>query len=386
MATSETARCPCCRSDEVRLSAVRRRFWLRVFDEDRTYEYAICRLCGHLWATNALSQADLDRYYAAYDMFRRESVDDIERQVFADVAAQIQRHRSIASAHVLEIGCDTGQFLDHLATHHKAHTYFDEHSERAVAIIEAKKLHTRLIPETAPPSFDVIIARHVFEHVVEPAPWLRTYLDRLSPDGVVFLEVPGWSYLDETLDLLNFEHIHQFNNESLLLVIRRAGGEVLSLETRRTPGHHSTPNRVLRVCVRRAPWADTGHEAYLVRRVNAESDLYYQNVGAVLRGAASSGQTVALYAASWLAQDLLLNGSFASDAFAGIFDADPAKIGTQFFGLPVQAPKELIPLGVGVVLVLSSYEREITQQLLASGFTGQVIPYSQLVAGPLAPA
>jgi 2-polyprenyl-3-methyl-5-hydroxy-6-metoxy-1,4-benzoquinol methylase len=383
MSTSETPRCPCCCSGEIRLNAIRRRFWLRVFDEHRTYEYAICHVCGHLWATNALSQADLDRYYAAYDMFRRETVDEIERQVFAEVAAQIQRHRSIASAHVLEIGCDTGQFLDHLATHHEAHTYFDEHSERAVAIIEAKKLHTRLVAETAPPSFDIIIARHVFEHVLEPARWLRTCLDRLSSGGVVFLEVPGWSYLDENLDLLNFEHVHQFNNESLVLVIRQAGGEVLSIETRRTPGHHSTPNRVIRVCIRRAAWADVGHEAYLVRRVNAESDLYYHNVGAVLQRAASSGQTVALYAASWLAQDLLLNGNFDSGVFVGIFDADPAKIGTQFFGLSVRSPTEIIPSGVGVMLVLSSYEREITQQLLASGFAGEVIPYSQLVAGPL---
>jgi len=80
-----------------------------------------------------------------------------------------------------------------------------------------------------PIAFDLIIARHVLEHVHHPIDLIRKLSGMLSHDGMLYIEVPNLS--SRTAKMLGSKwpllyvprHLSHFTRETLRSVIRRAG-------------------------------------------------------------------------------------------------------------------------------------------------------------------
>ncbi len=78
--------------------------------------------------------------------------------------------------------------------------------------------------------FDLIFARHVLEHVADPIAIVRDWIGMLSPDGVLYVEVPNTTsvtarLLRERWPLLYLpKHLSHFTRETLAKILAAADG------------------------------------------------------------------------------------------------------------------------------------------------------------------
>jgi SAM-dependent methyltransferase len=91
--------------------------------------------------------------------------------------------------------------------------------------------------------FDIVTLNKVLEHVPDPIAMLRRVHDCLSPEGVVYIEVPdGEMALREGLGREEFfiEHFHVFSFASVVVLANRAGFEPLLVERLQEPSSKFT--------------------------------------------------------------------------------------------------------------------------------------------------
>jgi hypothetical protein len=329
-----------------------------------------------LFVSNAPNVATLERYYANSETMRKDGgADEIERSVYSEQAILLP---ALDGLRVVEIGCDTGRFLDYL-NDFGADTWFVESSERARAVLFKNGRHREWRASLG--ACSAVILMHTLEHIPQPVKWLQTTLAAaLAEDGLLLIEVPDWTRLNGVMDSLSFEHLHQFSAASMASLIQRAGLHLESLSYAQTPGYHTTPNRVLRVTARRLPYKDR-HKKLVAILDHSELTLR-RNVRSWID--AHPDMTIGLYAASWYTQDLLTSGAVSPAEIYGLYDSDHHKIGVEFFGLRVSAPSEIQGKRPEAILVLSSYENEIVKSLRTSGYVGELVLVSSLRDHPAA--
>jgi len=77
--------------------------------------------------------------------------------------------------------------------------------------------------------FDLITAWHVLEHTLDPVPFLRQAAERLTPGGILAIQVPSFDYLDEfrkrgqLSGLLCAVHNFYYTYDSIKTVLDAAG-------------------------------------------------------------------------------------------------------------------------------------------------------------------
>jgi|GEM_PF-5955376 len=142
---------------------------------------------------------------------------------------------------ILEIGCGPASLL----------SLFDDFNVEGIGyepdsiIFEiAKNRHLRNFTlvnsvfstnKIMPNSLDLIIMSHVLEHYPNPLEFLKSILPLLTPDGVIFLEVPN---LGKRLVLQFIRrrhqdtgHLYYWNIENLSLLIEKIPGTIIKVQT-----------------------------------------------------------------------------------------------------------------------------------------------------------
>ena len=365
-----------CASADLDRQVVARRYAIRAFGGAVDVEFAVCRACGFIFQRNPLSEDAYRAYYDDNNQPRTLRVHAIETAVHEKQAAFLGTAADLAGKRVLEIGPSAGKFLNFLAAERGAETWFQEFNAEARALLRANGHRDG---SAATDGMDVVVLRHVLEHIVEPTRFLDALSGRLSEGGAVFAEVPDWSVLDTHTDALTFEHVNHFSAASLTRVFEGAGYAVAKLATDRTPGYSTSPNRVLRILAHPLPAdarAGSRTEA-LLRYIDEIEGRYFRAIDGMV--AARGGDwRLGLYAASWLCEMVLQNTNVRDLAHLHIFDRDAKKQRAGFYGLPVDPPERVIDLAPETVLITSSYEAEIRQDLQAIGFGGEVLSYFDL--------
>ena len=162
----------------------------------------------------------------------------------AEVDAAYAHIRPQAAGRLLEIGCGSGGTLRRLADVGWSVEGLD-FDPQAVAVARAAGLNVRLggVAEQgyADDMFDVIVAQHVIEHVLDPEAWIKECLRVLRPGGVLRLYTPNVGALGHRIfgqhwyELHPPAHLHLFRAETLARVVGKAGAQLTEL---RTTGAH----------------------------------------------------------------------------------------------------------------------------------------------------
>jgi len=80
--------------------------------------------------------------------------------------------------------------------------------------------------------FDIIVLSHVLEHVMDCKQALIGLKDLLTPDGIIFIEVPNCQNNQALEDSINTQpHIHHFTKTSLIQLIQKCGFSVVKIDT-----------------------------------------------------------------------------------------------------------------------------------------------------------
>jgi len=207
-----------------------------------------CKDCGLMWTYPSPSQELLNKLYQAdYRAIRRENpTDNYIESMDERARAQMQfilvnSRRDYKGASILDIGCSVGSLL----------LLFSELTDNLVGFepdIVMAHIARRRLPSSAnvynqsfqsemfeENTFDLITASHLLEHVPQPVEFLTGLFRLLRNNGILFLEVPNEtkSGVREIVRAghRGLMHLTFFDLQTLPKIIKRAGGEVVWIQT-----------------------------------------------------------------------------------------------------------------------------------------------------------
>lgn len=190
---------------------------------------SVCEHCGLVW-NNAFDPALVD-YTPDYENSQHFS--PAFRSYVAALAGDLATRHDLAGRTVVDIGCGKGEFLAELVGAVDCRAVgFDPTFAGEVAddrIVVRREYYDR---ETAAGlDADLVLARHVVEHLADPVGFLAD-LRRAAGSASVYFEVPNAEHVfsDDGMWDLIYQHVGYFPRPALHRALRRAGHEVDDLQ------------------------------------------------------------------------------------------------------------------------------------------------------------
>lgn len=192
-----------------------------------------CKICG-LVRTNGKPDVTYDHYHRDEEYL---ALDNYFRNIFRKRFNLISRFKD--PGRVLDIGASTGVMLS-IFKDSGWETWGIEPSDAAKVGVERgiKMLKTSFERAKLPKNyFDVVIMNHTLEHVDDPSKVLKKIYSVLRRDGIAYIDVPNFGSLSSQIAgkdwkyLHPYEHIHQFEPETLKKCMEAAGFKVVWSQT-----------------------------------------------------------------------------------------------------------------------------------------------------------
>jgi SAM-dependent methyltransferase len=328
-------------------------------------DFRRCQACGFVW--NAAFSSDRVTYAPGYE--NRQSLSpafDIYLHQRAAAACALIEGRSAAV--IVDVGCGQGDFLDYLAKAAPSGTAsslfgFDpawrgEDGEQA----SGARVYRRLFDETealngAPA--DLIVTRHVIEHIPDPMAFLATLRRCCGPETRLAIETPDIDWIRRTGAFHDFfyEHCSLFSLPALDQALARSGFVATRLE---------------RVFDAQYLWV----EAMPVEAEDvAHATAYQARWDAVIARARAAGPVVVWGAG---AKGATFVQMFDADAsrIAAVVDLNPAKQDQHLGGTGhrVVSPEAAAAIAPATILVMNpAYEAEIGDYVRGHGWGAEII-------------
>ena len=260
-----------------------------------------CSGCGSLTAVPRPAEEDQrtlhDRRdyfeHPYFDLRRQASLTASRcRQTFARIGRSLDVTKLRGARH-LDVGCDTGTFLEAAAALYGTIPTGIDVSRRATEGARARGITAfcgsvaDVDPATG--SFDLITAIDVIEHVSDPVGLLRAMRARLSARGIVYVETPNISSVVYSLGraigwapgtwsrrfrerLFPAEHLQYFTNEGVCAVLARSGLRVVNGKTRPLAASDLSVSATIRAALVGLQLVDSVRGSHILHWVVAAAD------------------------------------------------------------------------------------------------------------------
>ena len=333
---------------------------------------AQCDVCGLVF--NRTFRADAVPYDGNYD--NQQTCSPAFMRYLEERAVDLLDRSRVRGGAVLEIGCGKGDFLRLLCRLAGARGVgYDTTYEGPVATESDVVFHqSYLAAAQMSQAFDVVICRHVIEHVPQPGVFLRELKDIAAAAGnpVVVLETPRFEWIVQGgcfWDVFH-EHCNYFSEPTLAYLCRRSGLQVMLqkpvfegqyqwLELQTQSGPAASPPGVPGV----ARLADFAAAAQQLRREWA-ARVAEATVGGpwAIWGAGAKGVTLA--------------NQIPGPRPSLLIDSNPAKQGGVVPGTDIRivGPEDPGVLDMSAILIMNPvYAAEITSALRKIGFVHRIL-------------
>ncbi len=322
---------------------------------------SVCIVCGFVF--NAAFDAGRITYGRGYDNDQTFSA-YFDRYV-ESLVAELAAHVGIDGKMIAEIGCGTGYFLRRVVGSAKGSRGigYDPSYTGAAASEDGtiEFVPTTFTGESGGRAADVVICRHVIEHLPDPSALMSDLRGRLSPHAVVVFETPSveWILRHGVVWDFFYEHCSLFSASSLAMLFERCGFEVQRVS-------HVFNEQYLWLAAR--PGVAPARPALADQRVLGEcrrfGDLERRTVSqwreSVETAAARGG--VAVWGAGAKGTTFVNLVDPGGGLVTCLVDVNPRKQGRFVAGTghAVVAPDQLAALGVATVIIMNpNYETEI---------------------------
>ncbi|WP_019877477.1 class I SAM-dependent methyltransferase [Sporichthya polymorpha] len=192
-------------------------------------DFRACDRCGFLF--NSAFDPALMEYGPQYENSQQHStafVDHLDAMV-----DRIVRHHGRTDGTVVEVGCGKGDFLRRLLNHPASHAQGvgvdPSYLGPPVSEDGRARFLARFFDSSLDLEADVVVCRHVIEHLADPVGMMTTVRSAAVSDRTtVFFETPcaDWILRNSVLWDLFYEHCSLFTAHSLGLALTRAGFRV----------------------------------------------------------------------------------------------------------------------------------------------------------------
>lgn len=397
--TVSLAACPACGQSSLRTLSepvARRIFATDGPDMTARIGVSACASCGLVFLNPRLSTASLRAYYARQSRMPRAAVPN-DSPIARMIDCQLDFIRAAktldAQSAVLEIGCAEGYLLERLGNRVPGITRAAIEPSARYAQSARERLPDARITEDMLHecserigSFDLVVMRHVLEHLSQPMADLVLVRRLLRTSGAVYIEVPDAARIPPAVcHYFHHEHLTYFSRETLVALLARAGLGVLAVEAYAgyEPGSgfsYPVLRALASACDAGTPqnYPEQPDQIWRHFRENEERFLraYLESARAKLDAAAREGRRLALFGAGPHTVDLLDRLEPARYDWVVVFDNHPGKAGKRLCGIPIAVPTRQSLATVDTVFVSSlEYESEMIDQLHAlAGARIEVIP------------
>lgn len=330
--------------------------------------YGVCQGCNFAQATNIPCKELLEEYYATNSQLRREfwtaqEVFHIEKQI-----SFLLRYE-VASKNILEYGPDMGHFLQLLRNRRPSSSfYFSEYNEQAFSYL------LRLgFEKYGGEPVDLIVARHVFEHILNPVDWLSSLSLALVNEGLIFIEVPDYTVISSVdCDPFQFEHLSYFTLGSIQKIAEKSGFVIQAIERDRTPGYSVSSGYVIRAILRKLSSEEAIGTWELLSNNQRNT---FEKFSRQIQIAKSGGKVVAIYGAGTLSKQLSTDTDLET-VVSLVYDVDPKKIGLNCFGVEIRDANLLSASEFDVIFVtVLGYKDEVGDFLRSRRVSDSKIQY-----------
>jgi len=198
---------------------------------------SVCKQCGLVYLNPRWTKDGYQAFYAnEYDNFYRfdeDKASEKELRKTKIVWERLQAHTSHPIKSALDIGCGLGWSLHYLAQQISGLTIAGIEPSDTCAGHMVHQIGGELVARDVDTDwhipnqgrFDLIIFRHVLEHLLDPLEALKKVHQALSPSGVVYIGVPDMMHPDGSLAdfWLRCVHTYYYSENTLRSLALRAG-------------------------------------------------------------------------------------------------------------------------------------------------------------------
>jgi len=288
----------------------------------------------------------------------------------------IARHIDLSTAgRCLDVGANRGVFVERLRQRVPGASVLAVEPDTRVRAAQAAcpgvewmdaRIEDVPLPQGA---FDLVHCSHTLEHVASAAGVLRQLRDALSPDGLLYLEVPNIAFIgrdDVVEEWFIDKHLYHFSLRTLKNMAASAG-----LRPIENGEHLDDENLVL--LLQRAEAADPVRDEEAYTEAEALMAAYHETLsrnrkrlGAAARRIESLARTERLvfWGAGRIFDALVVQGGLDLSAIAGLVDKYLPDYVDCMHGLPLRRPEEIASLAPDRVIIASrEYLEEIRGEL-----------------------
>lgn len=370
--------CPICESKQLKVFLERKNVPVHqnlVVDHQETarlikkgeLKFVTCERCGFVF--NQKFDFSLLNYGENYD--NTQSFSGHFESYLDDLVKKLVEEKGIKNCNIVEIGCGKGHFLRKLVSYPESKNQgygFDPSYVGPLIDLDGKLQFQKTYYDDTCHKIkaDVIICRHVIEHIQEPLIILEIIRKNIeiSSHTRIFFETPcvEWILKNRVIWDFFYEHCSLFNAQSLSLAFQLKGFTVDSVEHifgdqylwleahLEKPNHISFENSILDLCL---AYAHDEHE--LINHWLFHLNKEVKNSKVALWGAGAKGATFA----NLCDPDGML--------FDCIVDVNPNKQNCYLPGTghPIVAPQDLILRNVNKAILMNPNYLEENLKLLS---------------------
>ena len=291
---------------------------------------------------------------------------------------------------VLEIGCFDGSFLSLFKGRKLIGC-----EPNPMGSMAAKRYGVEVVPKYFSAddfedcSIDLVVMRHLIEHLAEPLDILKACRQIIKPTGQLLIETPTIEHTLTRHVVGNFyhQHLHYFSRESLPLILQRAGFEIVA--------HGIKDFRQYVVATKVdviSATLDDSHAPYAamickqIENFNRYLEILRLDMA---KWFANNFGRIAIYGASSTATGIVFAGGLPPARLAYLVDADPRKHGKLLPGTDcaVYPPEHLREDPVDTVFIASDFFKEEIKLLLKVNYSDVVkrciVPHPNFVVEAL---
>ncbi len=343
-------------------------------------QLVFCEDCGHLY--NGVFNEELMTYTQEYEntLDFSPAFQKYSRELISDLT----ENYDLNGKDIIEIGCGKGDFLRMICKHGKNHGYgFDKSYDPSLAD-EPEDGSVQFIQDFYSEKYaevpaDMVISRHVLEHIEQPGPFLSNIKEIVNGQEktVFYIEVPNILYTLRDLGIwdLIYEHCSYFSPPSINNLFRELGfgvikvsekyhGQFLAIEAYQangTPAYHTKDDvRSVQKLVEKFGIEFNQKMDFWKQKLD---ELSGQNKNIVVWGGGSKGVS-------------FLNFLKTGDLIRHIVDINPRKTGKFVAGTGQEyiQPERLKELKPDVVIVMNPiYKDEIADTLKKMSLSPQIL-------------
>jgi SAM-dependent methyltransferase len=327
------------------------------------YDVVVCERCGFGFADRIPEQPAFDTYYRDMSKYeyqdRGGEVTDHDMARFRGVVDTIRPHLPNPDVRLLDVGCATGQLL----------ALFKESGFRNVTGLDPspvcvdvgrRMFDIRILTGTLADAarikdneqrYDCIILIGVLEHVRDLRASLEAVRGLLSPDGLVYIEVPDSTGFagrpDAPFQEFSTEHINYFSATSLTNLMNRFGFSVILSQkiTRRQSQSTIIPAVTAiygrgKVPPEPSTTLDAETESGLAEyiRLSRQTD---DSIQKTIDGLVANKKPIIIWGVGTHTLRLLETSRLGQAIIVAFVDSNPRYQGKELHGRPILAPADL---------------------------------------------